>query len=401
MPQYRYNGRKRTGEKMEGVITAQTRSDAIRKLRNLGVAYASLEEIEPTFLRKEIYIGKPVKHQDFIMFLRQFSTLLKSGVTIVDSISILSQQTNSKPLMRALENIEEQLRNGKSLSEAAASEEKIFPPIFINMVRAGEASGNIDGALDELTVQFEKQFDTRQKVKSAMTYPIIVGIVSIAVVIFLLTSVVPMFASMLTDLGGELPLITRIVLGASNIVSSTWWLLMLIAILFVLVIAVLRSRPETKYYVDYAMLKMPVFGQLLQKSVMARMSRTLSSLFSSAVPIIQSIQIVEKIVGNEVVKKTLQEARDALEEGNSLTTPMKNNWVFPPLVVQMIRIGENTGSLDQMLEKVAFFYEKEVEYATDRMKAMIEPMLIVFLAVIVGTIVISIIVPMFQIYGQI
>lgn len=400
MPHFRYDGRKKSGERMEGVISAQTRSDAIRKLRNQGVAYAAIEEIEPSFFQREIHLGKPVKHQDFIMFLRQFSTLLKAGVTIVDSISILAKQTSSKALVRALENIEEDLRNGKPLSEACAKEDKIFPPIFINMVRAGEASGNIDGALDQLTIQMEKQFDTRQKVKSAMTYPIIVAIVAIAVVIFLLTSVVPMFAAMLTDLGGELPLITRFVLGASNFISSTWWLLLLLVILVVLVIAVLRSRPETKYYVDYAILKMPIFGDLIQKSVMARMSRTLSSLFSSAVPIIQSLQIVEKIVGNEVVKQTLRESRDALEEGNSLTVPMKKSWVFPPLVVQMIRIGESTGSLDQMLEKVAFFYEKEVEYATDRMKAMIEPTLIVFLAVIVGTIVISIIVPMFQIYGQ-
>lgn len=401
MPQFRYDGRRRTGERMEGVISANTRTEAIQKLRSQGVAHATIEEIEPSFLKKDIYIGNPVKLPDFVMFLRQFSTLLKAGVTIVDATSILAQQTSSKPLMRALENIEEALRAGKPFSEAAANESKIFPPIFINMVRAGEASGNLDGSLDQLVIQFEKQQDTRQKVKSAMTYPIIVGIVAIGVVIFLLTSVVPMFASMLTDLGGELPAITLFVLGASKVVSSFWWLFLLIIILFVLVILVLRSRPETKYYIDYAILKMPVFGQLMQKAVMARMSRTLSSLFSSAVPIIQSLQIVEKVVGNEVVKRTLEKARDALEEGNSLTTPMRNNWIFPPLVVQMISIGERTGSLDQMLEKVAFFYEKEVEYATDRMKAMIEPMMIVFLAVVVGTIIISIIVPMFQIYSEI
>ncbi|MBU9721914.1 MULTISPECIES: type II secretion system F family protein [Bacillaceae] len=401
MPQFRYQGKKKTGEKKEGTVTAQTRAQAIQKLKNQGIGLASVQEIEGNFLSKEIYIGNPVKLNDFVMFLRQFATLLNSGVSIVDATGILSQQTSSKPLMRALESVEEELRTGRPFSEAAAKHSNIFPPIFVNMVRAGEASGNLDESLDQVATQFEKQSETKQKVKSALAYPVIVAVVAVAVVIFLLTSVVPMFAAMLGDMGGELPAITKLVLAASNVVANLWWLIILIVILIALGIALIRQRPETKYYLDYALLKMPIFGVMLQKAAMARMSRTLSSLFSSAVPILQSIQIVEKVVNNEVVTRTLKQSRESLEEGNSLTGPMRENWVFPPLVVQMISIGEKTGSLDQMLEKVAIFYEKEVSYATDRLKSIIEPLLIVILAVMVGTIVISIIVPMFQIYNEI
>ncbi|UTR11246.1 type II secretion system F family protein [Evansella sp. LMS18] len=401
MPHYRYQGRTKTGIKKEGTINGKSRKHAIEKLRGQGVALASITEVQPSFFQKELTIGNPVKLQDFVLFLRQFATLLQSGVSIVNATSILARQTSSKPLMRALESIEEELVTGKPLSEAAAKQKKIFPPIFINMVQAGEASGTLDESLDQLASQFEKQHETKQKVKAAMAYPVIVGIVAIAVVIFLLTSVVPTFASMLTDLGGELPAITVFVLGASEVVATLWWLLILLGVLAAVGIWALRQTPETKYHLDYFLLKMPVFGPLLQKAALARMTRTLSSLFTSSVPILQSVQITERVVGNEVISRTLKESRDALEKGERLTTPMEKHWVFPPLVVQMISIGEETGSLDQMLSKVANFYEKEVEYATDRLKALIEPLMIILLAGIVGVIVISIIVPMFQIYSEI
>lgn len=401
MPHYRYQGRTKTGIKKEGTINGKSRKHAIEKLRGQGVALASITEVQPSFFQKELTIGNPVKLQDFVLFLREFATLLQSGVSIVNATSILARQTSSKPLMRALESIEEELVTGKPLSAAAAKQKKIFPPIFINMVQAGEASGTLDESLDQLASQFEKQHETKQKVKSAMAYPVIVGIVAIAVVIFLLTSVVPTFASMLTDLGGELPAITVFVLGASEVVATLWWLLLLLGLLAAFGIWALRQTPETKYHLDYFLLKMPVFGPLLQKAALARMTRALSSLFTSSVPILQSVQITERVVGNEVISRTLKESRDALEKGERLTAPMEKHWVFPPLVVQMISIGEETGSLDQMLSKVANFYEKEVEYATDRLKALIEPLMIILLAGVVGVIVISIIVPMFQIYSEI
>ncbi|MDG5786863.1 type II secretion system F family protein [Evansella sp. AB-P1] len=401
MPQYQYKGRLKNGMRKEGNISGKSKKHAIQKLREQGIASASLDEVQPTFFNQEIYIGNPVKLQDFVLFLRQFATLLKSGVSIVDSTNILAKQTESKALSGALENIEEELLSGRPFSEAASEQKKIFPPIFVNMVRAGEASGALDESLDQLALQFEKQHETKQKVKSALAYPIIVSIVAVAVVIFLLTSVVPMFASMLSDLGGQLPFITLFVLQASEIISTLWWLIILLILLIVAAIWIIRQKPDTKYYLDYFLLKLPIFGTLLQKAAIARMSRTLSSLFKSSVPILQSLQIVERVIDNEVISRTLRKSRDALEGGQRLTEPMRDNWVFPPLVVQMISIGEETGSLDEMLGKVADFYEKEVEYATDRLKSLIEPLLIVILAAVVGVIVISIIVPMFQIYSEI
>ncbi|PYZ93634.1 type II secretion system protein F [Salipaludibacillus keqinensis] len=401
MPQFKYKGKLKNGIRKEGTISGQTKKHAIEKLRSQGVALASVDQMEPTLLNKDITFGNPVKLQDFVLFLRQFATLLNYGVSLRDATAILAKQTSSKPLGRALEQVEDELVTGRAFSEAAAQHKKVFPMIFIHMVRAGEASGSLDETLDQLALQFEKQHETRQKVKAAMAYPVIVGIVAIAVVIFLLSSVVPTFASMLSDVGGELPMITLFVLGLSDIVADLWWLILLVVSLLAVGLWAVTQKPDTKYYLDYALLKMPVFGPLLQKAALARMTRTLSSLFSSSVPILQSIQMVERVVQNEVISRSLKKSREALEGGQRLTEPMKKHWVYPPLVVQMISIGEETGSLDEMLTKVAQFYEKEVEYATDKLKSLIEPIMIVLLAVIVGTIVISIIVPMFQIYSEI
>ncbi|RKL65916.1 type II secretion system protein F [Salipaludibacillus neizhouensis] len=401
MAQFKYEGKLKNGTKKQGVVLGQTRRQAIQKLRAQGVAQASLTEVAPSLLNKEISLGNPVKLQDFVLFLRQFATLLKSGVSLLDTTMILSKQTESKVLGRALAQIADELLTGKAFSDSASEHKKVFPPIFLNMVRAGEVSGSLDETLEQLALQFEKQHETRQKVKAALAYPAIVGVVAIGVVIFLLSSVVPTFASMLSDVGGELPAITLFVLGASDFVSGFWWLLILLLVMLIVGLWAVQQTPKTKYYYDYALLKMPIFGSLLQKAALARMSRTLSTLFYSSVPVLQSMQIVEKVVENEVISQSLKQSREALERGQKLTTPMKEHWVYPPLVIQMISIGEETGALDDMLAKIADFYEKEVEYATDKLKALIEPVMIILLAVVVGTIVISIMVPMFQIYSEI
>ena len=269
------------------------------------------------------------------------------------------------------------------------------------MVEAGEVGGNMDETLERLAVYFEKQHRTRQKVVSALAYPITVGVIAFGVVGFLLTSVVPTFASMFQGFGAELPAITLFVLGASDWMKVSWWLFVLLGLLLYGSLLMLKKNKQTRYYMDYVSLRMPIFGKLLQKAVIARMARTLSSLFSSSVPILQALSIVEKVVENEVLGSVLQVSRSALEKGESLTGPMKRHWIFPPLVTQMIAIGEQTGSLDLMLGKIADFYEAEVEAATDRIKSLIEPLMIVLLAGIVGTIVSSILVPMFKIFNQI
>ncbi|MBA2871621.1 type IV pilus assembly protein PilC [Anoxybacillus calidus] len=401
MPQFKYQGRNIKGRRQTGTITSTSKREAIIKLRQKGIKVLEINEVPETLLNKEITFGNAVKLQDFVIYLRQFATLLKAGVSVVDSTRILASQTESKALKKALEEVEEDLRAGNPLSMATAKHKRIFPPMFVNMIKAGEAGGNMDETLERLADHFEKVHRTRQKMVSALAYPIVVGIIAIGVVIFLLIGVVPTFVQMFADFHAELPAITKFVLKASEVMQVYWWLVVLAIFGLYVLFSVLKKHKESKYYIDYVMLRMPIFGKLLQKAALARMARTLSSLFSRSVPILQALAIVENVVENEVIAKVIKQARDSLERGQSLTEPMKKHWAFPPLVTQMIAIGEETGSLDAMLAKVADFYEAEVETTTDRLKSLIEPFMIVLLAGIIGTIVTSIIVPMYDIFNHI
>jgi type IV pilus assembly protein PilC len=400
MARFKYSGRDKRGKK-SGIVSAASRREAMLQLKDKGVKVLEIKEIPETLLTKELTFGNPVKLQDFVIYLRQFSTLIRAGVPIVEATSILSQQTESKALKKALIVMEQDLREGNPLSEAAAKHRKIFTSMFVNMVRAGEAGGNMDDTLEKLAVYFEKQHFTKQKIVSALAYPIVIGIIAIAVVIFLLVSVVPTFVEMFEDFGGELPAITKFVLNSSSFMQSYWWLVLVLFIAFYIAIILIRNNKASKYYLDYFLLRMPIFGKMLQKAALARMTRTLSSLFTSSVPILQALSIVERIVENEVIAKVVKESQKALEQGESLTLPMKKHWVFPPLVTQMIIIGEQSGSLDLMLSKVADFYEREVESSTDRLKSLIEPLMIVLLAGLVGTIVTSILLPMFELFQHV
>lgn len=400
MAKFKYEGRDRSGKK-SGKVTANSKREAVLKLSELGIRITNIEEIPETLLTKDIAIGNPVKLQEFVIYLRQFSTLLRAGVTIVDATNILAKQTSSKPLRKALEQMEDDLKSGQALSVAAAKHKRIFSSMFVNMIKAGEASGSMEETLDRLAIQYEKQHRTKQKIQSALAYPMAVAIVAVVVVIFLLVSVVPTFVSMFEGFGAQLPAITLFVLNSSIFMQEYWYIVILFFVAVFSTFYALRKNKQTKYYLDVVALRMPIFGSMIQKAVLARMTRTLSSLFSSSVPILQSLLIVEKIVENEVVAKVIANSRVSLENGLSLTEPMKKHWAFPPLVTQMIAIGEETGSLDEMLGKVADFYEEEVENSTDRLKSLIEPLMIVLLAGIVGTIVIAIIVPMFDIFNHV
>ncbi|WP_033544132.1 type II secretion system F family protein [Planococcus sp. CAU13] len=400
MARFKYEGRDRKRVRA-GVVVAGNRREAIEKLRDDGVRVIEIREIAETALQKDIVIGNPVKRDQFIMFLRQFSTLMRAGVTIVDSVKILSQQVESKPLQKTLASIDEDLRKGNSLSDSLRKHPKIFEPLTINLIKAGELSGNIDESLDRLATYYDKAYQTRQKVKSAMSYPLVVGVLAIGVVIFLLSSIVPMFAEMFQGFGGELPMLTQMVMAASDLTVQYWYLLVLAGLGIFMTIWMMRRNEQGNFILDSMLLKMPIFGRILKKSALARLTRTLSSLFSSSVPILQALTMVEKVVGNAVMSKVILASRDSLERGGSLTEPMKNHWAFPPLIPHMIQIGEQTGSLDHMLDKVADFYEKEVEAETDRLKALIEPLMIVVLAALVGTIVMSIMLPMFEMFQNI
>lgn len=400
MARFQYVGRDRKAVR-KGIVQAANQREAIMKLRDDGIRITEIKQMAETALQKDIVIGNPVKREQFIMFLRQFATLMRAGVTIVDSTVILSQQVESKALRRALVEISDDLKSGNSLSDAARKFPRIFEPLVINLLQAGELTGSIDESLDRLATHFEKAYITRQKVVSAMTYPIIVAVLAVGVVIFLLTSIVPMFVEMFSDFGGELPLLTRVVMGASDFVQQYWYVLIAIVLLFVGGLWLVRRDEKGRYLLDSLLLRMPIFGNILKKAALARMTRTLSSLFSSSVPILTALTMVERVVGNEVIGKVILQSRDGLERGESMTGPMMGHWAFPPLIPHMISIGEQTGALDHMLERVAEFYEKEVDAETDKLKALIEPLMIVLLAGLVGTIVLAILLPMFDLFENV
>lgn len=268
------------------------------------------------------------------------------------------------------------------------------------MLKAGEVGGNMDETLDRLAIHYEKHHRIRSQVRSALAYPIVVGFLAIIIVSFLLVTVVPTFVHMFADLNAELPTITQFVMNVSQFMKNYWWFLLSISGGIICLLLYLGQNKRTKFLLDYYLLKVPLFGKLLQKSVLARMTRSLSSLFSSSVPILQALSIVENIVGNEVIARVIKESRYSLERGNSLTEPMLNHCAIPPLITQMVVIGEKTGALDEMLSKVADFYEQEVENSVNILKSFIEPLMILILACFVGTIVLAILVPMFDMLSK-
>ncbi|WP_027414883.1 type II secretion system F family protein [Aneurinibacillus terranovensis] len=401
MPTFAYEARESGGKKKRGSIEANTKAAALSELKKQGVFVFAIKEVKKGVLQQEITFGSPVKNQDFVVFIRQLATLIRSGIGIVDSIHILSQQSESKALRKTLGEVEADIRQGIQLSEACAKYPKIFKPLFLNMVRAGEASGNMEIVLDRLAVFFEKSHYTREKIKSAMTYPIVMLVLSVAVTIFLLTNIVPTFVGMFKGLNAQLPKITVLTLSLSNSIVHTWYLYLLSLIILVAGFRIFVTTSRGRSIVDYGKLKMPIFGKLIQKGALARMNRTLSTLFASSVPILQALTIVEGVVDNKIISNAISEAKESLRNGRRLSEPLKKSWVFPPLVTHMIAIGEETGSLDLMLEKIADFYEAEVENMVDKVKSLIEPLMIVFLSVIIGTIVSSIMIPMFDMYSHI
>ncbi|MGC5326606.1 type II secretion system F family protein [Brevibacillus sp. SYSU BS000544] len=401
MPTFIYEAKERDGKRKRGKIESSSKPMAVAELKRQGIIVMTIEQEVKGFLQTEIHFGKPVKNQDFVVFLRQLATLIRAGIGIVDSIHILAQQSESKALRKILNEVEADLRKGVQLSESCSKFPKVFEPLYLSMVRAGEASGNMELVLDRLATFYEKSYYTVEKVKSAMTYPITISILAIAVTSYLLTSIVPTFVGMFASFDAELPKITQVVMALSNSLINTWYLYLVGIIVLYISFRVFVNTSSGRFLVDYAKLKMPIFGKLLQKGALARMTRTLSTLFSSSVPILQALSIVEDVVGNKVIGKAINESKLSLRDGRPLSEPMKKSWVFPPLVSSMIAIGEETGSLDLMLEKIADFYEAEVDNAVDKLKSLIEPIMIVLLSVIVGTIVLSIMIPMFEIFNNV
>ncbi len=400
MPIYHYRARDRQGRSIAATVEAPDLRTAARILREKGYFITEIKEpgkglqreIELSFLER----GPGLK--DLAIFSRQLATMLAAGLPIVQSLAILEKQTENKKFQKIIREVRTDVEGGMAFSDALAKH-PVFGRLYVNLVRAGEASGTLDAILDRLATFLEKDLELRGKIKSAMTYPVIVLVFAVLITYFLLTGIVPQFAQILTDLGSELPLLTRFLIAVSNFLrSSTLYLVAgLIALYFAYRYLYTRTE-QGRRWIDRVKLRLPIFGVLNKKSALARFSRTLGLLVSSGVNIVEAVDITKGTAGNAVIEEILEETKNTIQVGEPLhSTLLRYPEIFPPMVASMIAIGEETGALDAMLQKVADFYEREVEETVESLTAAIEPVMIVFLGVVVGLIVAGMFLPLFQI----
>ncbi len=397
---FAYKAKTEEGKVTRGKIEATSKKEA---LAELGMMDLIVFEVEPlnSFLNTEINLRSGLKPKDFIIFLRQFATLISAGILLVESLDLLAEQTTNPRLKAILEDLSTEVQEGSPLSVSMSKHPAVFPNLLIQMIQSAEVSGRLEEVLEQMANYYEKQYRNKQKVTTAMTYPIVVGVLALVITAFLLIFIVPIFGEMFASFGSELPAITQMVLGLSQWFQKYWVLILVFLLATIFLLRYLSQRDKMAYSFDYLQLKIPIIGMFLQKTILARMTQTLSSLLNSSVPILQALDVTSQVVDNRVVEEVLLAAKKDVEQGESLAKPMEAHWFFPNLIIQMIKVGEASGSLDEMLKKASDIYEQEVEEASEKLQSLIEPLLIVFLSVIVGFIVLSIVIPMFGLFEQI
>ncbi len=396
---FEYSGKRLSGQRVKGKVEAETKRDALRELEQSGIIIVSITETKPW--NKDIMLNKRLKNADFVIFLRQYATLIHAGISISEATKTMSRQTDNRMLQSALEDIDKQLDRGEALSVATERHPNVFPELLVNMIHAGEASGKLDDILNEMADYYEKEHTNRKKLVSALMYPSIVGAITLLLTVFLLVFVVPQFVSMFESFGEDIPVFTQLILSLSDWMQYYWWMLLVLVVIGVLVYKYVVQFPAVAYRVDGLKIKFPFLGKLAHKAVLVRMTQTLSTLVNSAVPILQALEITERVVGNKVMQHILADARNSLENGESITRVMDGHWAFPPLIVQMVQIGEKTGTLDHMLQKAAQFYEEDLDQMSNRIQTLVEPLMIILLTVIVGSVIVSIVLPMFSLFENI
>jgi type IV pilus assembly protein PilC len=399
MPDYKYQGTSRSGSSVSGVMTAANKSELATLLKRQQITATKMTEKGkefnvPTF-------GGGVNSKELAIFTRQFSVMIDAGLPLVQCLEILAGQQENKTFQKVLTSTRSQVEGGATLSAAMRSSPKVFDALYVNMVEAGETGGILDTILQRLSSYIEKNVKLQRAVKSALVYPVGVLTVAGGVITLLLWKVVPIFATLFAGLGVDLPLPTKIVIAMSNLVGSIFGLLLLVALIGVIFgLKIWYGTPQGRFVLDTIVLKLPVLGILMRKIAVARFTRTLGTLISSGVPILEGLDITAKTAGNAVVERALQQVRKSLEEGKSLTEPLRDSEVFPGMVTQMIAVGEQTGAMDAMLQKIADFYEEEVDAAVKDLLTALEPIMIVFLGVVVGGVVISMYLPLFSLIGK-
>jgi type IV pilus assembly protein PilC len=398
---YEYSVRDRNGKVVTGKLQADSQATVVSKLKSMGYSPLTVTAQKSTSMKKDLEIPgfkTKVKTKDLAIMSRQFAVMINSSLSLLRALTILSEQTENKELARVLTVVRNEVETGQALSAAMAKHPAAFPPLMVNMIRAGEIGGFLDSVLLQLAENYEAEVKLRGKVKSAMTYPVVVFVIAIVAVIGMLLFIVPVFAHMFDDLGGTLPAPTRVLVFMSKWMKILAPIGVVAVIVFLSIWPKLKHKPQVRNFLDPLKLKAPIFGQLSQKIALSRFSRNLGTMMRSGVPILQALEIVSSTTGNVVLERAIQDVQDSVRNGESLTRPLAQHAVFPPMVVQMMAVGEDTGALDDMLAKIADFYDQEVEATTEALTALIEPLMIAVLGSIIGSMIIALYMPIFGVF---
>ena len=400
MPIFVWKGKTAGGETTAGELAADDRAQLVQMLRKRRISVVNVRE-KPKGLSLAFLKRRSVSTKEMAIFTRQFATMIDAGLPLVQCLDTISKQAENKFLKEVLGQVMQDIESGSTLASALGKHKKVFSNLYTNMVEAGETGGALDTILERLAVHIEKAEALRRKVKGAMTYPVVVLSVALGAAVFMLVFIIPTFARMFSDFGAALPMPTRIVLGVSYVLRTFWWALG--AAIFGVVVGVKRFYATTagKRKIDGFLLNSPIFGPLLRKTAVARFTRTLGTLMSSGVPILTGLEITAETAGNSVVRSAVLATKAGIQEGDTIAKPLRATGVFPPMVVQMVAVGEETGSLDEMLAKIAEFYESEVDTAVDSLTAILEPAMIVLMGVLVGGMVVAMYLPMFKLVSVI
>jgi len=398
VPVYIWKGRTVAGEIQTGELTLDSQDDALQALRKRRIIISSVREKKANVKMGMPKFGGGVSTRDLAIFTRQFATMINAGLPLVQCLDILSKQTEKEDFRGVIAQVMRDVEAGTTLAEALGKKEhsKTFDELFVNMVEAGEAGGILDNILQRLATYIEKAEALKRKIKGAMVYPAVVMTVAVLATAFMLIFIIPTFAKMFTGFGAELPLPTKIVMGLSSFLRSYWWVI-LIGIAGTGVGIQRYYRTERGHIaIDRFLLRIPVLGDVIRKGAVARFTRTLGTLISSGVPILTGLEITARTSGNRVIQEAIMAARASIREGETISAPLRVSNVFPPMVVQMISVGEETGALDDMLTRIADFYDDEVDTAVESLTSLIEPIMIVFMGSVVGGMVIAMYLPMFK-----
>jgi len=402
MPQFKYTARNSAGKTIQGSMEAPVQRAVVDKLRGDRMIIMTINEVkgsdkstESIFKRFNPFKGS-VTSKDLVIFSRQMATLVSAGVPIVQGLTILSDQIESPVFKKTMTAIRSDIESGISIADAMRRHPRAFSELYVSMIKAGETGGVLDAILERLSSYLEGAEELKGKVKGAMVYPLVISGVAASVTIFLLVAVIPTFKTVFASFGGQLPFPTRILLMVSDFLKSQFMILMAIPVGIFFAVKHIYGTEKGRFWIDRRLIKLPVFGDLLKKVAVAKFTRTLGTLIKSGVPILQALDTVAKTSGNKVVEEAILNARESIREGEKIADPLKQSAIFPTMVIQMISVGEETGNLETMLNKIADFYDQEVDTAVKAMTSLIEPIIICVMGVVIGAIVICMFLPIFQ-----